>query len=837
MRAAAQRAAGGADEVRVGDLAGVGLTSVLADLTRKEVGTQRVDRTVHGVTYTTEVTTYADDADADVLTIDGGATADTFTLNTAADTGDVDRDAVTANEQLLNVVRVGTGLYTVTVVNAKRASGDTVAVLAKAGADSLSATAVAADVAALRLFGDDGNDTIVGSPYNDHLDGGIGDDTYTGGRGTDTFADAGGSDTLVESRDADMTLTAGALVTGTSTDPRGVYAAAAEFELLDGIFQRASLTGGAGANTIVVGDDDGTIRHGTTDKAVSTDWIPLVDLDGKAGGDGYVAWSDSGADAIVNVMESGTTSQGTDKLTVHGTAGGDQFLLRSNFVGVLSGGIAGAGYAVAERVNFNGAAVEGGLTVNGRGGDDAYAIDDTGVATTVDGGAGDDTFQVGQMFEADRRPPHVATADATDTTLTTVGYVTVGNSHALTAHGGEGKDNFTVFRNTAGLTLNGDGGSDTFTVRAFALAGSGGAAPDLTSVNGGAGDDNVTYAENANLDIDGGAGFDLLRALGTEFADHFVVTGDGIFGAGLRVTYDGVESIELHGGDGDDQVYVLGTNESVKTVIYGGAGSDGFFVGAIDELRRDDEAYADFIDLPRTLTRIAGPVFLDGGAGDPTVFSIPAPVMYRGETDIADGGHASDGNQQSEEQAGDVDVIDVLDMDATADDTGKLTATNLSGLGMGGDLLQEPEPGVLETVPGGISYAKTEILDVHLGSGNEALAVQSVAAAAVTVLRGNGGSDSFVVTAGPAAGALLIIHGDAAAGGTIRGDAGDVPSTPARPRSARPTTAAPGRDAITGGSADDRIAGGSGNDALAGGAGNDLLWGDSGLDVDRTAPA
>ena len=38
------------------------------------------------------------------------------------------------------------------------------------------------------------------------------------------------------------------------------------------------------------------------------------------------------------------------------------------------------------------------MTVNGLGGNDYYAVDDETVTTTLDGGAGNDSFQIGQIY-------------------------------------------------------------------------------------------------------------------------------------------------------------------------------------------------------------------------------------------------------------------------------------------------------------------------------------------------------------------------------------------------------------------------------------------------------
>ena len=54
-----------------------------------------------------------------------------------------------------------------------------------------------------------------------------------------------------------------------------------------------------------------------------------------------------------------------------------------------------------ERINYD-AALNGRLIVYGLGGNDVFAVDDNSAITTLDGGAGNDTFQIGQIFGRQR---------------------------------------------------------------------------------------------------------------------------------------------------------------------------------------------------------------------------------------------------------------------------------------------------------------------------------------------------------------------------------------------------------------------------------------------------
>ena len=90
----------------------------------------------------------------------------------------------------------------------------------------------------------------------------------------------------------------------------------------------------------------------------------------------------------------------------------------------------------------------------------------------------------------------------------------------------------------------------------------------------GGGDNEVQYNVNAPVSIDGGTGVDKLVVLGTEFADDFVVTDKGIYGAGLDVSYANIEIVEVDGLEGDDEFFVLSTAFGVAYRVIGGLGSD-----------------------------------------------------------------------------------------------------------------------------------------------------------------------------------------------------------------------------------------------------------------------
>jgi hypothetical protein len=329
------------------------------------------------------------------------------------------------------------------------------------------------------------------------------------------------------------------------------------------------VSGGLGEDLITINK----LHTRATDQATGT--YERFVLDGGSNTDRYVI-NRTGADAgyIIDVLDSGLRNDGADTLTINGTAQDDTFLLRAKFVAALHGESA----TTVERINYN-ENINARLTINGHAGADEFYSDDNSSITTLDGGAGADIFQIGQLYGADRQSPFVALGDEIETTETTLGFLSSGNSLPMIVYGGDGEDQITVYSNKALTKLYGENGDDVFVVRAFLKKGTNiTAGGGETELFGGDGADNIQYSINAPLKIDGGAGNDTLVVLGTEADDSFMLTENGIFGAGLNIGFEGIEYAEVDGLEGDDTFYILSTSEDVVTTIIGGKGSDTFSV-------------------------------------------------------------------------------------------------------------------------------------------------------------------------------------------------------------------------------------------------------------------
>ena len=557
-----------------------------------------------------------------------------------------------------------------------------------------------------------------------------------------------------------------------------------------------------------------------------------LDIDGGEGTDTVTVRLVGGgsADILINVHDTGVG--GADTLTLKGTERGDSLLLRRNFVALLqqtgtdANGRPVFGAAV-ERVNYD-ASMDGGLTVNGGAADERFYVDDNSTVTTIDGGAGNDLFQIGQLFGtlpngagADARvvasdAQNIDLTSASDDlalTRTTRGWVSAGVSHATTVLGGAGRDSFGVFHNLATLQLAGESGDDDFTLRALLDAGT------------------LAVLPNAAVSIDGGEGFNRTAVLGTEASDAFVHTGATLTGAGFDLRFAGAEEwVEIDGQEADDHFSVLGTLAGVVMQVIGGLGSDSVEVGNNSTIE---------------LSRIAGPLLVEGGVAPRGDRSVRAAVMLPTETTALPIAviRATDESKQA-------DQLTVFNSASARDDRGTLTAAtlnntlvefgaalSLSGLGMG--------PGS-DTEGSGITFDDVEITEIVLGRGNDSLAISATPAGTpgasahvVTLVHGGGGSDAITVTGGGGAASPLIVFGDTSQDGSrYAGTAMGTPGNDTLDFSANAGTVVAygggGNDTLRGSQAADQLAGGSGNDQVFGLGGNDHLYGDSGFNVSLT---
>ena len=220
--------------------------------------------------------------------------------------------------------------------------------------------------------------------------------------------------------------------------------------------------------------------------------------------------------------------------------------------------------------------INAGVVVNAGAGDDKVAFDDTSSVVTVNGEDGNDLFQIGQIVGGKTDPntgqvtngPIFEVGQVVDTVGTTYGRLTNGVSFPATINGGRGNDSFNVFRNKARSAAQRRPGRR----RRSSSARSCSSTRTRTSSRG-EGSDFVRYVMNAPVAIDGGEGFDRVVVIGTEADDIFVVTADGVYGAGRYISFVDIEQVDVDGMEGDDRLHVQSTKAGVLTRIFGGLGS------------------------------------------------------------------------------------------------------------------------------------------------------------------------------------------------------------------------------------------------------------------------
>ncbi|NQZ66434.1 MAG: hypothetical protein HRT89_00050, partial [Lentisphaeria bacterium] len=238
------------------------------------------------------------------------------------------------------------------------------------------------------------------------------------------------------------------------------------------------------------------------------------------------------------------------------------------------------------------------ITFHAQDGDDKIISDDTTMKIEFYGDDGDDEFYIGSILSTE-------TVLVEGREITVVIEVTNGVNYQDTAfHGGKGDDYFEVTHNAADIQLYGDQGDDTFFIKALLTLNDEGEAQLLESQQANifsaaegadlgipeVDSDTIIYMENANVDIDGGTGFDSVAIVGTALSDVFFVYAElndegevvqRVYGAGLKIReMINIERLTLITGAGDDTVYVMSTDLGPNSdmVINAGSGSDTIYI-------------------------------------------------------------------------------------------------------------------------------------------------------------------------------------------------------------------------------------------------------------------
>ena len=469
---------------------------------------------------------------------------------------------------------------------------------------------------------------------------------------------------------------------------------------LAGVMKKLTITGGTGADTVIIDFLNGTFLAGSTTTAniiidmvagsgtndafklrgrnsattgdvltfgAGTGGVVAVNFAADLNKDITVANADTfavatgnGIDTVTGAGGAGTGAAFTAALSINGGAlvdtltGGDGADTISGGAGndIISGGLGADtlnGDADADTFN-EGAVTNGADTFNGGTGTDtvSYALRTAIVTVTIaaSGGTGDD----GESTETDDviDDVEVVTGGTLADTMTC-------QASGCTLNGGAGDD---ILTGAAGAdTLNGDAGNDTLTGAAGA-----------DTLNGGVGDDTFvegTAASGGDV-FNGGAGTDTVDYSGRTVA--LTVTMDGV------IADDG-ESGELDDVNVDVEDLLGGTVADVITgnlnnnVITGGTGNDTLSGGAGDDTFRE-----------RAVT--SGADSFDGGAGVDTVdYSARVAAL----TVTMDGVAADDGLSGETDNVS-ATVENLLGGTAADTITGNLLDNNIDG-GAGADTI------------------------------------------------------------------------------------------------------------------------------------------------------
>jgi Domain of unknown function (DUF4347) len=609
--------------------------------------------------------------------------------------GDGGNDTAIANGSTVSETITTNGL-SVNIANSRTiglSNSETLNINGNTGNDTVNIDTVAgSNVTALNVSGNAGSDvinlysllstittTLNGNSENDIFNlgsQGIASPTLNQILGKVTMAGGDGTDTVNFKDDLDSSNNTGIL---TSTTLTGLGLGNL---LTYNTLETMNLNLGTGNDTLTV---QSTHTGVTNIKANSGN--DQINIQGNSG-DTFV-WLGAGDDTL-NVgsfqpVTGGKLNQITKKLTVYGETHttGDTLNIDNSGdtvarTGVLTkDSLTGLGMAVG--ISYN--TIET-LNINLGSGADTFTTLDTGAVTNLNTGDGNDQVRIGPKLDADGVPlAEVNPALAAN--------LINGNSFAMTVNTGKGDDAITVNRNTAALTLQGGDGNDNIQLNT-------------------ASDRQTGLLSNGAVTLDGGTGTDAIAVNGSFRAETIQINAQGVQVTGSRTTtFSNLENLTVNGNGGSDNITV---NASVTTTgstvtsssltqiqVNGGLDNDTLNVSSV--LSSTNVTVAgnegnDTIKLGNTnntLNQIAGGVTIDGGTGTDTTL--------------------------------------VNNQGATTNQTGNITATTITGFGLGTK---------------GITYSNTEDLQINLGSGADTVTINGTQKGKTTI-NTNGGDDSVTV--------------------------------------------------------------------------------------------
>jgi Ca2+-binding RTX toxin-like protein len=434
-------------------------------------------------------------------------------------------------------------------------------------------------------------------------------------------------------------------------------------------------------------------------------------------------------------------------------------------------------------------------------GDDVVGFVAQAGTQTYDGGDGRDRAFVD--FSATTAQVTYAAGATTRTIASTAGTVQLTNVEDLTISGSSAADNlyilsggdFAVFGNDGNDIISAYVGDDTLLGGNGDDTLSGGGGSDV--LDGGAGNDRLTVgsaAAGGAAVVTGGDGVDKLDLYRPDLTFGIDITLDetGSFTLADGTTVSDIEILDINTGSGDDHVtfvpvaYGPGTEYAFKS----GTGTDRMtvdFSAYVDSVQSSSSAGHVFFNAPGVSVRA---VFVEaytiiGGGGDDGLFTYSGSDVMAGNggNDLV---YSEDGDDSLFGGDGNDTLQGGLGADFVAGDDGddliyirELSAETVDG-GAGTDQLyidiRDLTSGVSLTwsgsdvaLTGGTTSIEIEKLYLHLGSGDDTIALDGVSSAGHTIFAGSGqdtliwdgitdvtnvygegGTDTLVFTSGPA---------------------------------------------------------------------------------------
>ncbi len=630
----------------------------------------------------------------DTLTVNGAPAGNTFNLTGFT----IDGAGATINYQQIEQLTFNAGGNTVFNVN-----GDSIPTTLNGGFGNDTFN-INSNVVPLALNGGTQNNifninansgTIAAAGGTDGntftINGNGGTLTMTGGVGNDTFTFNGNSGTAV--------------ATG-SNGPDYIVVNANSGSL--------TFTGGQTGNTFIVNGSSGTLvltGGASSDSFTVNGLSAAATLNGVTGNDLFYVTGPLGGALTVN----GGGNAG-DLLTISGTPGNDSV----NITGSSVNGIGSAIY-------YTGA----NLTVNGISGNDTYVIAGTSTfITRINGGAyGNNTFDV----QATTGALYLTGGSVGSNTfnlgsLAPVGGGTLtGLAGPVYITGGTNTMRLLALTGTASNTINVDDTGDTANNIGTLTS------TLLTGLGLGTG---VTYASVNTLNIRLGLGSDIFNVQSTNLTTRTTVnTGPsrdtvdiGSNAPAGSGTVSGTQGALIIVGVGTDTVNVDDTGDTAgqtatltSTTLTGlGMGVSGITYSGVASLNINLGSGNDIFNVQST---IAGTVTtLNTGAGTNVINLGSLAPATGGITGLIQGSLVVVGSGS--------DTMNVDDTADTANQTGTLSATTLSGLGMGAAI---------------VTFSGLTAMNINLGSGNDTFTITGVNAPTVTTVDGRTGTNTAVI--------------------------------------------------------------------------------------------